>query len=151
MYFKGISVDRARCQRVVPLAQLATDLQKGQLPDLVWVTPNLQHDMHDGSIAEGDQWLAGFLPPLLASPAWQQGGVVFIVWDEGTSNAGYGGASGGGRTLAVIVAAAGRRAYSSDAPYNQYSLLRTLEDAWHLGYLGHAGDADIQNLAEFFP
>ena len=25
-------------------------------------------------------------------------------------------------------------------PYNHYSLLTTIEDNWHLGHLGHAGD-----------
>ena len=29
----------------------------------------------------------------------------------------------------------------STTPYNHYSLLTTLESNWHLGYLGHAGDA----------
>jgi hypothetical protein len=26
------------------------------------------------------------------------------------------------------------------AKYNHYSLLTTIEQNWHLGYLGHAGD-----------
>jgi phosphatidylinositol-3-phosphatase len=150
LYFDDIRGNPTRCQRVVPLSQWQSDIQKGQLPDFVWFTPNLQHDMHDGTVAEGDAWLAGFVPSILASPAWQQNGVLFIVWDEGTSNAGPNGKAAGGRTLALVVAAQGKRGYKSDAVYNQYSLLRTIEEAWQLGYLGHAGDADVASLAEFF-
>ncbi len=150
MYFADVSGNPVRCRRVVPLSQWQGDLHKGRLPDFVWFTPNLQHDMHDGSIAEGDAWLAGLVPPILASPAWQKDGVLFIVWDEGTSDAGPNGTSAGGRTLAFVVAAQGKRNYQSDAVYNQYSLLRTIEEAWQLGFLGHAGDADVASLAEFF-
>lgn len=28
----------------------------------------------------------------------------------------------------------------SHVPYNHYSLLTTIEDNWHLGFVGHAGD-----------
>ncbi|MGZ5565778.1 MAG: hypothetical protein ACXWKG_02085 [Limisphaerales bacterium] len=36
------------------------------MSDFNWITPNLRHDMHDGSIADADRWLAEFVPPLLA-------------------------------------------------------------------------------------
>ena len=35
--------------------------------------------MHDCSVATGDAWLHGFLPPLLRSPQ-MRGGVVFLVF-----------------------------------------------------------------------
>ena len=35
--------------------------------------------------------------------------------------------------------------------YNHYSLLRTIEDNWHLGYLGNASDsAQVTSMTEFF-
>lgn len=40
-------------------------------PDLsarfAFVTPNLIHDMHDGTVADGDTWLSPFVPKLLSS------------------------------------------------------------------------------------
>ena len=40
-------------------------------PDLsarfTFVTPNLIHDMHDGTVADGDTWLSSFVPELLSS------------------------------------------------------------------------------------
>jgi hypothetical protein len=51
-----------------------------------------------------------------------------------------GGVFGGGRTPAIVITTNGPRGYVSTTPYNHYSLLTTIEDNWHLGYLGHAGD-----------
>src|SRR3954468_6533502 len=39
--------------------------------------------MHDGSINQGDRWLARELPKLLATDSYQNGGVIFLLWDEG--------------------------------------------------------------------
>jgi hypothetical protein len=51
-----------------------------------------------------------------------------------------GGIFGGGRTPAIVITTNGPRGYLSTTPYNHYSLLTTIENNWHLGYLGHAGD-----------
>jgi phosphatidylinositol-3-phosphatase len=56
-------------------------------PDLsarfTFVTPNLIHDMHDGTVADGDSWLSSFLPKLLSSDEYAAGRMaVFITWDE---------------------------------------------------------------------
>jgi len=74
-----------RCtEHVVDYSQLATDLANHALPKYVFITPNLDHDMHDGTIAQGDTWLSNELPQLLASPAFTDGGVIFLLWDEGS-------------------------------------------------------------------
>src|SRR6476646_1112526 len=50
---------------------------------LTFVTPNLVDDMHDGTVAQGDRWLAGFVPKVLASPEYAAGSLaLFVVWDE---------------------------------------------------------------------
>lgn len=50
---------------------------------LTLVTPNLQHDMHDGTLRQGDDWIASFVPKVLASSQYQSGSLaLFIVWDE---------------------------------------------------------------------
>jgi len=68
----------------VPYTQLATDLAAGALPAFSFITPNLIHDMHDGSIAQGDAWLASHLPAILNSAAYRAGNTaIFITWDEG--------------------------------------------------------------------
>ena len=51
-----------------------------------------------------------------------------------------GGTYGGGLIPAIVVTGAGPRAVVDHTPYNHYSLLRTIEDNWGLGHLGHSGD-----------
>ena len=41
--------------------------------------------MHDGTIAQGDTWLARHLPAILASSEYRSGTTaVFVTWDEGS-------------------------------------------------------------------
>jgi hypothetical protein len=51
-----------------------------------------------------------------------------------------GGTYGGGLIPAIVVSASGPRGFTDHTPYNHYSLLTTIEDNWHLGHIGHAGD-----------
>lgn len=61
-----------------------------------------------------------------------------------------GGMYGGGLIPAIVIARHGVRHYVSTNPYNHYSLLRTIEEAWGLGYLGNASDtAQVHSMREF--
>ena len=52
---------------------------------------------------------------------------------------------------AIVVTTHGKRGYTSDTPYNHYSLLRTIEENWKLGYLENASDsAQVKSMSEFF-
>jgi phosphatidylinositol-3-phosphatase len=58
---------------------------------------------------------------------------------------------GGGLVAAIVVTTHGKRGYTSDTPYNHYSLLRTIEENWKLGYLENASDsAQVKSMSEFF-
>jgi phosphatidylinositol-3-phosphatase len=126
LYFRDVVDSRARRNRVVPFTRLARDLARRRLPDFSLVVPNLCHDMHDCSVATGDAWLKAHIVPLLRSPALR-GGVVFVVFDEGTSDEG-----GGGRIEALALGQTVRRGSKFTKSTNHYGLLRTIEDAWRL-------------------
>jgi phosphatidylinositol-3-phosphatase len=110
----------ARCtDHIVDYAQLPVDLASGALPDYVFITPNLVNDMHNGTISDGDAWLAHEVPPILASGAYQNGGAVFVLWDEG---------SGGGDNPPFIVASPGARAgFVSKVDYDTSAFLKTTQ------------------------
>ena len=75
----------ARCaEHIVDYSQLDADLASGMVPDYAFITPNMINDMHDGSVADGDAWLAREVPKILASDAYLAGGVLFLLWDEGS-------------------------------------------------------------------
>lgn len=149
MYFSRIAGNPARCASVVPLSRLQSDLANNRLPDLTYIVPNMLHDMHDGSVRDGDAWLADNVPAIIASPAWKENGVLFLLWDEGNGDEGCCGVNGG-RTIAIVAASAGKTGFVSKAQYTHYSVLRTIEDGWKLGLLGEAGARETQPMADFF-
>lgn len=66
---------------------LTNDITAGNLPTFAFITPNLDNDMHDGTVAQGDNWLNTYLSLLVAGPNYKSGDTaIFIMWDEGSSN-----------------------------------------------------------------
>ena len=142
IYYNDVRTNPARCaEHVVPFTQLSTDLVNGTVPNLAWITPNMCNDMHDCSIATGDAWLANVVPGILASSAFQNGGVLFITWDEGESSAGCCGNAAGGQVATLVIDPNGVAGLRSTIAETHYSLLRTIEDAWGLSALGQAASA----------
>ncbi len=130
LYFAAVAGSRAGRDRVVPFSRLARDLAARRLPDFSLIVPNLCDDMHDCSVATGDAWLEEHIVPLLHSPELRDG-VVFVVFDEGTSDAG-----GGGHVDALALGPTVRAGSTFSRTTNHYGLLRTIEDAWGLPRLG---------------
>ena len=152
-YYLDIRASHALCGHIQPLPSLTAALPSGQVPRLVWITPNLCHDMHDCAPAEGDTWLRSFVPQILASPAWRSGGVLFITWDEagGGDNRGCCGfGSGGGHVLTLVLGPGIPAGLQVATPYNHYSLLATIEDGLDLPLLGHAADPGTVPLSAFW-
>jgi phospholipase C len=130
LYFHDVAASRARRNRVVPFARFRRDLARRRLPDFSLLIPNLCNDMHDCSVATGDAWLRAHVVPLLHARVLR-GGVVFVVFDEGTTDLG-----GGGRVAALALGPTVRRGARFRKATNHYGLLRTIEDAWRLPRLG---------------
>src|SRR5215471_11878317 len=83
----GQSINSTYCiAHIRPYAEFANDIAQNAVARYNFIKPNLCHDMHDCGVAAGDTWLAAELPRILSSQAYQQGGVVFIAWDEGTGS-----------------------------------------------------------------
>jgi len=117
--------------QVVPFSQFSTDMS-GSVPRFVWITPNMCHDGHDCSTAVADSWLSQIVPQILASPAWQDNGVLFITWDEGEDSA---------NSVLTLLIRPGMSNHASSLSYNHYSLLATIEDMFGLTRLGAAATA----------
>jgi len=149
-YFTGLS----GCSTLdVPYSQLSSDLANSALPAFSFITPNLIDDMHDGTIADGDNWLSTNLPVILNSPEYQSGNtVVFITWDEGTG--GKNGEACATNTtdascqVATIVVSPSTPAGATSATlFNHYSLLGTTEQLLGLPALGDAASAALMTKA----
>ena len=166
VYFNGI-IDSPACKtEVVGLPVLTADLASAaKTPNLAYITPNVCDDGHDapckdgrpGGLVSADAFLKTWAPKILASPAYQAGGMLVITFDE--AEVGKGGDSsacchtpvspnsplpgltgpGGGRVGALVISSATKPNTTSNTPYNHYALLCSLENVFGLTHLGFAG------------
>jgi hypothetical protein len=129
----------------VPLSQLTSDARGGRLPRFVWITPNLCHDMHDCDVSTGDHFLSREVPPLLR--ALGPRGVLFLVWDEGSSDSGCCRLASGGHVVGVVAGGLASRGAQLGTPVDHYSVLQTVEDLLALPRLRGAACACTPSLA----
>jgi phosphatidylinositol-3-phosphatase len=174
VYFHSIIDRRADCAaRDVPLSALAGDLAHvDTTPNLAFVTPDLCHDGHDATCADGgpgglpaaDAFLRSWVPRITGSPAFRQDGLLVIAFDEGGADAaaccgerpgpntpapgGLSGGPGGGRTGAVLLSPSIRPGTTTNEAYNHYSLLRSIEDRFGLAHLGYAGAPGLRAFGD---
>jgi phospholipase C len=131
----------------VPFTQLSGDLANGTLPAFSFITPNLIDDMHDGTIAQGDQWLQSNLPAVLNSSEYQTGKVaVFVTWDEGTGGTSNDCAANtsdiGCHVATIVISPSTTPGTQSATLFNHYSLLGSTEQLLGLPALGLASGAN---------
>jgi phospholipase C len=140
--------------RDVPYTQLATDLAHNTLPAFSFITPNLIDDMHDGTIAQGDAWLAKNLSAILNSRDYQAGSTaVFITWDEGSG--GYPiedcddttSTDTSCRVATIVISPGTPAGTTSGTFYTHYSLLATTEQLLGLPKLGQASSSPTMTAA----
>lgn len=146
-YFPNVRRSAARRGRIQPLGVLWPALSTGRVPNLVWITPDLCHDMHSCPTLAGDSWLRLVVPRLLASAAWRQGGLMFILWDEGSGSSPH--APGHGGRVALYVIAPGLRPASrlSAPAVNDYALLHTILRALGAPCVRQSCTAPVLDLA----
>ena len=176
MYFQSVTGNQAYCDaHVLSFQPLLKDLSSASVtPDLSWISPNLCMDGHDAPCADGDPGglteINGFLhiwvPEIMNSPAYKQGGMIFITFDEGTTDTACCGETsgvspshpntaepgmqgpGGGRVGAVVLSPFVKPGTVSTVDYNHYSALRTIENIFGLS---HLGDASMPQVKSFGP
>jgi hypothetical protein len=157
-YYLDIRRSPSLCAHIVPLSGLAGLLAgaAAAVPRFVWVTPDLCHDGHDCAPSEAAAWLDGFVAEVASSPAWRGDGVLFVTWDEGNGGddeaLGDGGrvtaCCGGGHLLTLVIAPGVPAGMRVGVPYDDYSLLATVEDSFRIPLLGAAAGATP--LSAFF-
>jgi len=112
----------------------ATALKNEMLPTLSTVTPNVNNDMHDGTVTQADTWIRQWLAAIVQSKDYRSGNlVVVIAWDEGSGE--------GNHTSAaplLVLSPAVTPGTKTDAPLNDYSVLRAIDEVSGLPPLGRA-------------
>jgi len=137
---------------VVPMGTTSTNdtsafdaaLSEGSVADVNIIVPNDCENGHDQCFAshnrfgQYDAFLQREIPKIEASPAFGTDGVIFTTYDEGADPP-Y--PHKHNILLAVSGSLVHPAIYGAGVPYSHYSLLRTIEDGFGLGYLGGAKTA----------
>jgi phosphatidylinositol-3-phosphatase len=128
-----------------PYAAFAADLAAGNMPAYVFITPNLCHDMHgatgcpssttNGDIQAGDTWLSNELPRIIAY-ANAHNGVVYLTWDEGSSN----------QKTAFLAFGPHIKTGQDTTAYTHSSLVKSIAEQ-----LGVAPPSVVSNASDFAP
>ena len=164
--FVNFTTTQGDVANMVPDSQLSSDLANDSLPSLGYVVPDQCHDMHgtgsctgtNALVSTGDTYVANLVDEITASKSWQQGrDAIVVTWDEddfsdqGQPGTGCCGADpGGGHIATIVITNKGPYPITDGTAYNHYSLLRSIEDAFGLPTLVHAGDADVPAMTPLF-
>jgi hypothetical protein len=113
-----------------PFTSFPTNFAK--LPTVAWVIPNLDDDMHNGSIQQADSWLQTHL---MAYATWAKNNnsLLIVQWDEdeGTTT----------NHIATIFVGPMVKPGKYSETINHYNILRTIEDLYGLAHLGSSAGA----------
>jgi hypothetical protein len=175
VYFHSI-IEFNTCEKnVVDLTHLRGDLKHERTtPNYAFITPNLCNDGHDapcvngkpGGLKSADAFLKRRVPAILHSPAYQNRGLLMVLFDEadpgpggdadataccdeqpGPNTPNPGGPTigpGGGKVGAVMLSPCIKPGTVNRTPYNHYSMLRSVEDNFGLSHLGYAGQQGLE-------
>jgi hypothetical protein len=146
LYYWSMRMNTARCAReIVDFdANFAADLAANTYR-YMWITPNMCNDVHNCSTQTGDAWLQNVATQIMASPGYQNGGALFILFDEGNERI-----LGATADLPVIVTSPNlvTTPYVTDTAFNHASYLATVEDILDLPRLPATQNAT--SMDEFF-
>jgi phosphatidylinositol-3-phosphatase len=127
---------------IADASSLMTDLNSTDPPQFVWYTPNLIDDEHDGTVQQGDAFLARLVPDVQSTAWYRSDGQIVIEWDESDSdNTGINGGDGGHVPTIVVSAALKAAPTKQVTPVDTAGILRSIEDRYGVGHLGAAADS----------
>lgn len=159
-YYTDVRGSRKLAAHIQPLTAL-TSLLAGpasRVPRYAFITPDLCHDGHDCSPATAGAWLTSYVATIRKSAAYKDGGVIFILWDEGSGgdtrglsqSGGMEAKGGGGQILIMALGPQVRSGAVLATTVGTVSVLKTEEEAMGLPLLGETADPGVPDLRGFF-
>jgi acid phosphatase len=134
------SAERAACRQndvssgTTTSGNLHDDIASGQLPVTGELTPNLCDDAHDCSLATFDNWLAKWVPALMAGPDYRSGNLtILITFDEDDGSQ--------GNDVALVAIDPRLSGKTVTGRFSHYSLTKWLDDNAGVPELRNAGSA----------
>jgi acid phosphatase len=115
----------------VPFTAFNARSDYSSLPTVSFVIPNLDNDMHDGTIAQADSWLATNLSAY-ANWAKANNSLLVVTWDEDDN--------GENNHIPTIFYGAQVQTGAYSEPVSHYNVLSTMEQMYGLNKTGLAAN-----------
>lgn len=143
----------------VPIGGFTADLRKAaKTPTYSYLAPTACDAGFSGQCTEGaaakgpaaaDAFLSTWVPKILESPAYAEGGLLIVAFSAVDPEASEAGGAGGDRlkTGALLVSPFLTAGATDPAPYGPYSLLRSTEDLFGLKPLALAAGSKARSFA----
>ena len=164
--FLNFTGTQGATSNMVEDSQLATDAATGNLPNFGLVVPDQCHDMHGTGtcsdetqlIQAGDAYVGNTVATIMESKQWKKGhNAIVVTWDEDDfSDSGLPGTGccgsdvGGGHVPTIVITNKTKSPITDGTAYNHYSLLGSMEAAFGLAPLAHAGDSVVPQMVPLF-
>src|SRR6516162_5114305 len=113
----------------LPFTSFPTDFTT--LPTISIVVPNLNDDMHDGTMQQGDTWLQTHIDPYVQF-AKTHNSLLIVTWDEDDSSQ--------SNQIATIFFGQPVKTGQFAEMIDHFNVLRTVEDLYGLGHAGQAAN-----------
>jgi hypothetical protein len=160
----------------IGLAGLKGDLASAKrTPSFAYIAPDRCHDGNPtpcsagapAGLAQADTFLEEVVPEIMGSKAYKESGLLVITVDQAPSSGELADSSsccgqplfpnapattlsgaprGGGAVGALLLSPYIKAGSTTQAPFNHFSLLRTIEDLFGLGHLGYAALSAVKSF-----
>jgi acid phosphatase len=131
--FESVTQNATRLGLIKNFTAFDDDLQKQQLPQWAFVTPNMTDDGHDTSVTFASKWERSWLAPLLNNSYFMENTLILLTFDEDETKAKP------NKPFAILLGGAvpdSLKGTTDDTFYNHYSAISSVSVNWGLPSLG---------------
>jgi len=136
--YNSVANNPKRANLIKNFTLFEQDLQTNNLPQWMFITPNMTNDGHDTNITFAAKFSRSFLEPLLKDPRFNdERTLIVLTFDENENEGGDIDAQNRVDTILLGGAVPKHLVGTQDSTfYDHYSELATVEANWHLHTLG---------------
>jgi len=159
VYFDSLLASGACASDDLDSSQLSSSLASpATTPNLSWIVPSACHDGTPTQCAPGspsglaaaDAFLKEVVPSILANGAYENSGLIVIIFDSGTPPAAGTppGSSAPADVGALLLSPFVKTDATVKTDFNTFSLLKSLERLYGVPLLGHAADPVVKQFGD---
>lgn len=133
MSFDSVNMNGSKLLNLLSLADFKRALEKREVPQFVFITPNMMNDGHNTTLDYASKWSRELVELLLLDNAFDERTLIMLTFDESESY------SEPNHIVTLLMGSAVPQKLKNTKDttfYTHYSMLSTIEHNWELPNLG---------------